>query len=89
LISVKDINRIPKVTWALCSPWSKSLYRELRTLLEGNENTLSKTQIILRKRLSQGGKSLMEKVSGRMNAVSELILLLAVGEREARAGRAD
>ena len=68
LTSVKDINRVPKVTWALCSPWSKSLYRELRTLLEGNENTLSKTQIILRKRLSLGGKSLMEKERVRMNA---------------------
>ena len=75
LASVKDINRIPKVTWALCSPWSKSLYRELRTVLENNENTLSKTQIILRKRLSVGGKSLMEKVCVRMNAISQLILL--------------
>jgi hypothetical protein len=76
------------VTWALCSPWSKSLYRELRTLLESSENTLSKTQIILRKRLSLGGKSLMEKVGVRMNAVSHLIDTSTVGEREG-GGRAD
>jgi hypothetical protein len=75
LTSAKDINRIPKVTWALWSPWSKSLYRELRTLLDGNENTLSKIQIILRKRLSLGGKSLMEKVCVRMNGISQLILI--------------
>jgi hypothetical protein len=75
LTCAKDINRIPKVTWALCSPWSKSLYRELRTVLESNENILSKTQIILRKRLSLGGKSLMENVGVRMNAVRQLILL--------------
>jgi len=75
LTSVKDIDRIPKVTWALCSPWSKSLYRELRTILESNENTLSMTQIILRKRLSVGGKCLMEKVRVGMNAVSQLTLI--------------
>ena len=64
LTSVNDINRTRKVTWSLCSPWSKSLYRELRTLLESNEDTLSKTQIMLRKGLSLGGKCLMEKVRG-------------------------
>jgi len=52
-----------------------SLYRELRELLEGNENTLSKAQIILRKRLSVGGKNLMEKVRVHMNAVSGLMIL--------------
>jgi hypothetical protein len=62
------------VTWALCSPWSKSLCGELRTLLESNENTLPATHIILRKRLSLGGKSLMEKV--RVRAVSQVILIL-------------
>ncbi len=61
------------MTWALCSPWSKSLYRELHVLLGGNENTLSRTQNILKKRLSQGGKSLMEKVRVRTNAVSQLM----------------
>jgi hypothetical protein len=75
LTSAKDINRIPKVTWALCSPWSKSLYRELRTLFDSNENTLSKTQIILRRRLSPGGKFLMENVCVRMNVVRQLILI--------------
>jgi hypothetical protein len=39
-----------------------SLCRKLRELLEGNEDTFSKTQIILKKRLSLGGKTLMEKV---------------------------
>jgi hypothetical protein len=39
-----------------------SLYRKLRELLEDNDSTLSKTQIILKKRLSLVGKSLMEKV---------------------------
>jgi hypothetical protein len=86
LTFVKDIDRIPKVTWALCSPWSKSLYRELRALLGRNENTLSETQIILRKRLSQiGGKSLMEIVSVWMNGVWALIptrLQLANGRVE-------
>ena len=72
-VSQKTLTNFQKVTWALCSPWSKSLYRELRTLLERNENTLSKTQIILRKRLSLGGKSLMENVRVWMNGVSELI----------------
>jgi hypothetical protein len=52
-----------------------SLYKELRALLEDNENTLSKAQIILKKRLSVGGKNLMEKVRVRMNAVSELMFL--------------
>ncbi|KAF8507125.1 hypothetical protein F5888DRAFT_72856 [Russula emetica] len=63
----------PLVTWALCSPWSKSLYGELRTLLESNENTLSKTQIILRKRLSLGGKSLMEKLANENGRLEEQI----------------
>jgi hypothetical protein len=72
------------VTWALCSPWSKSLYRELRTILESNENTLSKTQIILRKRLGVSGKCLMEKVRVGMDAVSQLTLIntYTVGEWE-------
>jgi hypothetical protein len=39
-----------------------SLYRELRELLEGGKNTLSKTQVILKERLSLRGKTLMEKV---------------------------
>jgi hypothetical protein len=39
-----------------------SLYRKLRQLLEDNENTLSKTQIILKKRLSLVGKTLIKKV---------------------------
>ena len=92
LTSVKDINGIPKVTWALCSPWSKSLYRELRTLFESNESTLSKTQIILRERLSQGGTSLMEKVRVRINAVRQLILIRlqlangSVGEQHIEGG---
>jgi hypothetical protein len=76
LAAVKDVDRISKVTWALCSPWSKSLYKELRTLLEGNESTLSKTQIILRKQLSVGGKSLMEIVRVGMNSVSQLMVPL-------------
>ena len=79
----KEINRVPKVTWALYSPWSKSLYRELRTLLEGNENTHPKTQNILKKQLSLGGKSLMEKVRVRVNVASQLIRLqLANGRVE-------
>jgi hypothetical protein len=52
-----------------------SLYRELRELLEGNKNALSKAQAILNKRLSVGGKTLMEKVRVCMNAVSELMFL--------------
>lgn len=71
------------MTWALCSPWSKSLYRELRTILEGNESTQSKTQVILKKRLSQGGKSLMANVGVPRKAVSQLIRLqLASGSVE-------
>lgn len=57
----------------MSSPWSKSLYRELRTLLKGDEPTLSKTQIILRKRLSLGGKTLMEKLAnGRQHLGEEI-----------------
>ena len=67
--------------WALSCPWSASLYRELRELLGGNENTLSKTQIILKERLSLGGKTLMEKVRVYMNAVSLLIFLQLSNER--------
>lgn len=52
-----------------------SLYRELRELLEGSENTLSKTQVVLKERLSLGGKTLMEKVCDHMTAVSRLMLL--------------
>jgi hypothetical protein len=89
LTSVKDINRIPKVTWALCSPWSKSLYRELGTLLESNEKTLSKTQIILRKQLSLGGKALMEKARVRVNAISQLILILIPLQLENAKGRVE
>jgi hypothetical protein len=58
-----------------------SLYRELRELLGGNENTLSKAQIILKERLSLGGKTLMEKVRVHMNAVSLLIFLQLANER--------
>jgi len=44
-----------------------TLYRELRELLEGNGNTLSETQMILKERLSLGGKTLMEKLeNGRV-----------------------
>lgn len=67
-----------------------SLYRELRELLEGNGNTLSKTQIILKERLSLGGKTLMEKVRVLMNAVSQLMFLQLengrVGECEGGSG---
>ena len=52
-----------------------SLYRGLRELLEGGENTLSRTQVILKERLSLRGKTLMEKVRDHMNAVSRLMLL--------------
>jgi len=70
-----DSNSSKKVKWASCSPWSKSLLRELRALLGGKENTLSKTQIIFKKRLSVGGKSLVDQVRIRTNAVSELMHL--------------
>ena len=51
-----------------------SLHRELRELLEGNEKTLSKTQIVLKTRLSLAGKNLMEKVRVRMNVVRQLMI---------------
>ncbi|KAF8481156.1 hypothetical protein DFH94DRAFT_444211 [Russula ochroleuca] len=61
----------PLVIWALCSPWSMSLCRKLRELLEGNEDTFSKTQIILKKRLSLGGKTLMEKLENGVREETE------------------
>ena len=67
-----------------------TLFRELRGLLEGNGNTLSETQMILKERLSLGGKTLMEKVRAHMNAVSQLMFLQLengrVGESEGGSG---
>ncbi|KAI0304910.1 hypothetical protein BC826DRAFT_23029 [Russula brevipes] len=48
------------VTWALCSPWAKDFCMELRALLRGNENGLSKTRVILKRRLSLAGRRLIE-----------------------------
>jgi len=48
------------VTWALCSPWAKDFFMELRALLRGNENGLSKTRVILKRRLSLAGRRLIK-----------------------------
>lgn len=50
------------MTWASYSPWTKNLCTELRAFLQEDENTLSKTHVVLKTRLARAGRNLVQIV---------------------------
>jgi hypothetical protein len=51
-----------KVTWVLCSPWTINFCRDLRTLLQEYENTLSTAHVLLKRQLAMSGEKLVQTV---------------------------
>jgi hypothetical protein len=60
------------VTWISYSPWTKNLCTELRAFLQEDENTLSKTHVVLKTQVARAGRDLVQTVRGCIHAATQL-----------------